>query len=131
MPLAASSSAAVMPAMPPPTTSAERVRNVRCRGRSLWCCARAIGALEDLPGLRLGELGLVLVDEAAALAQVGEGDGVLAQPQLAGDALEGRALEARRAAGDDQVVESAVLHGLADQVVALGAAHELVDGDAR
>ena len=66
----------------------------------------------------------------AALAQVGEGDGVLAQTQVAGDALESGALEARRAAGDDEVVEPALLDRLADQVVALGAAHELVDGDA-
>ena len=98
MPLAASSSAAVMPAMPPPTTSAERCRKVRCRGRSLWWCGAGHGALEDASRLGLGPRRLVPVDERAALAQVGEGDGVLAQPQLAGDALEGRPLEARRAA---------------------------------
>ena len=88
------------------------------------------GPFEDLLGLHLGQFGLVLVDEAAALAQVGEGHRVLAQSQIARDALERRALEPRRATGDDQVVEPAVLDGLADEVVALGAAHELVDGDA-
>ena len=41
MPVAASSSAAEMPAMPPPTTSTERLRKVRCRGRSLMWCRRA------------------------------------------------------------------------------------------
>ena len=85
------------------------------------------GALDDLLGLLLGPLGLVLVHEAAALADVAEGDGVLAQAQLARDALEGRALEARRAAGDDEVVQAALFHGLLDHRAALGAAHELVD----
>ena len=41
MPAAASSSAAEMPAMPPPTTITERLRNVRRRGRSLMCCSLA------------------------------------------------------------------------------------------
>ena len=41
MPASASSSAAERPAMPPPTTSTERLRNVRWRGRSLMCCSRA------------------------------------------------------------------------------------------
>ena len=44
MPEPASSSAAVMPAMPPPTTSTERCRNVRERGRSDWCWARSMAA---------------------------------------------------------------------------------------
>ena len=86
-------------------------------------------ALDDLARLGLGALGLVLVDEAAALADVAEGDGVLAQLELTGDALEGRALEARRARGDDEVVEAALLHGPLDQDASLGAAHELVDVD--
>ena len=85
------------------------------------------GALDDLLRLDLGALGLVRVHVRAALADVAEGDGVLAQAQLAGDALEGRALEARRARGDDEVVEAALLDGLLDHRAALGAAHELVD----
>ena len=88
-----------------------RAREERALPRQVALVLRARDrALEDLARLLLGQLGLVLVDEAAALAQVGEGHGVLAQLQLARDALEGRTLEARRAAGDDQVVEPAVLH---------------------
>ena len=64
--------------------------------------------------------------EGAALAQVGEGHGVLAQPQVARDALEGGALEAGRAAGDDQVIEAALLDGVGDLAVTLGAAEELL-----
>ena len=87
------------------------------------------GALDDLPGLLLGALRLVRVHVGAALADVAEGDGVLAEAQLAGDALEGGALEARRARGDHEVVEAALFDGLLDHGAAFGAAHELVDVD--
>ncbi len=87
------------------------------------------GARHDLPRLLLGALGLITVYEAAALADVGEGDRVLPQPELAADALEGGSLEARGARGDDHVVEAALLHRLLDQGTALGAAHELADAD--
>jgi hypothetical protein len=86
-------------------------------------------ALDDLLCLLLGALGLVAVDERAALADVCEGDRVLAQLQLAGDAVEGRALEALRAGGDDDVVEAALFDRLLDCRAPFGAAHELVDGD--
>ena len=49
--------------------------------------------------------------------------------QLAGDALEGGALEAPRAGADHQVVEPASRRPGLDQALALGAAEELVDGD--
>ena len=87
------------------------------------------GALDDLPRLDLRALGLVRVHVGAALADVAEGHGVLAQLELPGDALEGGALEARRARGDDEVVEAALFHGLLDHRAAFGAAHELVDVD--
>ena len=83
---------------------------------------------DDPLGLLLGLLGLVLVNVGAALAQVGEGDRVLAQPQLTRDPLEGGALEAARARPDHDVIEPALLDRLFDQPAALGAAHELIHG---
>ena len=87
------------------------------------------GALDDLLRLDLRALGLVRVHVGAALADVAEGHGVLTQLELSRDAFEGRALEARRARGDDEVVEAALFHGLLDHDPAFGAAHELVDVD--
>ncbi len=79
--------------------------------------------------LALRLLGLVAVDEGTALAEVGEGDGVLTELQVARDPLEGGALEATGAGADDDPVQATVGDHILDQPAPLGAAEELRDGD--
>ena len=107
-----------------------RAMQERARARQVGLVARpGDGGLDDRARLLLGQCRLVAVDERAALAHVGEGHGVLAQAQVARGALERRTLKSRRAGRDDQVIEPPVLDRRGDELVALRAAHELVDDD--
>jgi hypothetical protein len=80
-------------------------------------------------GLALSPLGLVAMDEGTALAEVGEGDGVLPELEVARDPLEGRPLEAAGAGADHDPVEAAVGDHVLDEPAPLGPAEELGDGN--